>query len=78
MPTGRQAEGDIEPALPNEQASPGAVFEMKVMRWPPRYSQAPTQVPTMPVPLIAWCMSAWNRVGCHSPMGGGKCCTGKA
>ena len=32
MPTGRQAEGDIEPALPNEQASPGAVSDTKVTR----------------------------------------------
>jgi len=57
MPTGKQALGDSEPALPKEQASPGGTGETKVTRWPSRCSHAPVQVPTMPVPNTTMCMS---------------------
>jgi hypothetical protein len=40
IPTGRQALGESEPALPNEQASPGGTGSTKVTWWPSRCSQA--------------------------------------
>src|SRR5579871_1765939 len=53
MPTGRQALGDNEPALPKEHASPGGSGDTKVIWWPSRCSQAAVEVPMMPVPRTA-------------------------